>query len=813
MIDVKMKAENKTETVKAKKVQLTEFALGLLDYKTVLDQVVAQTRFFAARSIAESMRPIYASSDVEVLQDETTQGIVVIEKVGDIDLYCDIDPTELINRAEIGGVLSGQELLAVADVLKVLERARVAISVPNNPMSHIAALCCEIPDLQQFQRRIRRSVGKMGVVLDSASSNLGSIRRQVRHAYQNASDALEKLIKVPLNTEALQDDVISMRGNRLVVQVKAEMRSRIPGIVHDASNTGSTLFVEPFITIELCNAWRELGLEEEREKDRVLRRLSKIVGDIAQKIREGIELTARIDYILARARYSKAVGGVSINHQRSTDGSAGLSESVVNLSNARHPVLGEKAVPINVSIGPDWHVLVITGPNTGGKTLAMKTVGLLALLYQSGIRIPVDEESTLPVFDGIYADVGDSQSIEYAVSRFGAHMQNVIDILSVAGRRSLVLLDELGTSTDSEEGSALAKAILEHLAVEGIATVATTHHRTVAAHAETTKGMTNASVEFDSSTMLPTYHLTIGEPGRSYALVVADQLGLPEKIMEKAKSLVDPDHFRFEKWLSELQNDRQIMEQQIEEANKARQNAEAYEKECGLLLQELTLRREEIVRVVRKELGDEYDSVRKKLRRAEASLSWETSVDLDRGGSVQEAASELKIAGEKIKEIERHGSISTEISGAQSFGIGDTVDVSGLNVNGTVIGLFQDSSEVEVAIGRIKLRVDIGRISLAKKAESEMLTTEVTYNLDTLLPAQEIDLRGQYAEEALAHLEAFLDKAVRDGLNSVRIIHGKGTGALRTAVRELLGRHSLAKTFASESPKNGGDGATLVELI
>ena len=810
---MKMKDRDISETVEIQKAQLTRSAMDLLDYRSVLNQVIAQTRFFAASSVAGNMRPAYMSSEVEVLQNETTQGVLFIEAIGDIDLHCDIDPTEYINRAEIGSMLSGQELLAIADLLKVLERARVAVSGPSNETPLIDALCYQIPDLQQFQLRIRGSIGKMGDVIDSASSNLGSIRRKVRDAYREVSDTLEKLIKVPFSKEALQDDVISMRGNRLVVQVKAEMRNRIPGIVHDASNTGATLFVEPFITIDLCNAWRELSLEEEREKIRVLCELSKFVGDIAQKIRYGIELTARVDYILARARYSIAIDGVSINHQESPDDHAGLLEKMIRLSNARHPVLGEKAVPINLNIGPGWCVLVITGPNTGGKTLAMKTVGLLALLYQSGIRIPVDEGSTLPVFDGIYADVGDHQSIEYAASRFGAHMQNVIDIMAVAGRRSLVLLDELGASTDSEEGAALAKAILEHLAVEGIATVATTHHRTVAAHAETTKGMMNASVEFDSRTMLPTYHLTVGTPGRSYALLVADQLGLPKKIMEKAKSLVNPDHFRFEEWLSELQSDRKVMEQQIKETNKARQNAEAYEKEYELLLQELTRKREEIVRVVRKELDDEYDIVRKKLRRVEASLSWETSVDLDMGGSIEEAASELKIADEKIKKIERHESVPTEIFGGQSFGVGDTVDVSGLNVHGTVIGLFQDSSEVEVAIGRVRLRVDIGRISLAKKPEAEMLTTELTYNLGTLLPTQEIDLRGQYAEEALVHVEAFLDKAVRDGFDSVRIIHGKGTGALRTAIRDLLGRHSLAKTFAPESPENGGDGATLVELI
>ncbi|MGH2543671.1 MAG: endonuclease MutS2, partial [Ardenticatenaceae bacterium] len=335
-------------------------------------------------------------------------------------------------------------------------------------------------------------------------------------------------------------------------------------IVHDASNTGATLFVEPFSTVELGNNWREFSLEEEREVRRVLREMSDLVGQLADDIQRGAELTARLEFILARARYSSAVRGARAIQSRAAD------ETSLRLVNARHPLIASASVPININIGPGWSVLVITGPNTGGKTVAMKTVGLLALMHQSGLHIPAFDGSELPVFDGVYADVGDQQSIEQSVSTFSSHMRNVIEILDQAGPSSLVLLDELGTSTDPEEGSALAKAILDHLASKGVSTIATTHHRTVAAFAESHQGMMNASVQLDSKTLLPTYELIMGLPGRSYAMSVAEHLGLSAQIMERARSLLEPQHMRFEDWLNELQEQRAQLQTRHQETEEAR---------------------------------------------------------------------------------------------------------------------------------------------------------------------------------------------------------------------------------------------------
>jgi DNA mismatch repair protein MutS2 len=586
------------------------------------------------------------------------------------------------------------------------------------------------------------------------------------------------------------------------------MRHRVPGVVHDASKTGATLFVEPFATVDLCNAWRELVLEEERETQMVLSELSGLVAEAAGDIERGTALTAELDFILARARYGMASSEVTRIDQGGRVGSVPKDRPVnTHLADARHPLLQE-AVPITVSIGPGWTVLVITGPNTGGKTVAMKTVGLLALMHQSGLRVPAEEGSSLPVFDGIYADVGDQQSIQQSVSTFGSRMRNVIDILENATSESLILLDELGTSTDPEEGSALAKAILAHLASRKVATVATTHHRTVAAYVEATPGMMNASVDLDPSTLKPTYHLTFGVPGRSYAMSVAAQMGLPKEIMREAESLLEPQYMRFEEWLSELQQSRDQLKLRLEEAEEAQRAAATVRRDLEAELADIASRREDILIELREELTVEYEGARKSLRRAESILSWSAT-----GTDVEEAKAEITAATEELKALDKRASQSAPQRGDRPLAVGDTVNVRGLNVQGTVVSLPDKGGEAEVAIGEVRFSLDVHRLSQAEEAEArEPHDSGISYDLGPVLATADLDLRGWRVEDAKIRIEEFLDKAVRDGLSSVRIIHGKGTGALRQAARELLEGHPLAKSFAPEAPDRGGDGATVVDL-
>ena len=452
--------------------ELTELhasALRLLDFDEVRHRLADHTTFHEARRLALKLVPSFDPHEVERLQRETADARALLEEIGDLSLQSDTDTSEPVTRAALGGMLTGNELLAVADSLEVHRRARSSAARAARAAPIMTELAALIPDLQEVQRQIRSKIGRRGEVVDDATPSLRALRSQVRVAHGRVTEALQSFIQSSAGREALQEPVISVRGDRLVVPVRADRRRGVSGIVHDVSNTGATVFLEPFSTVELCNDWRELALEEEREVARVLRDLSSLVGAVADDIQKANRTTAKLDFALARARYgirSDAVAAASVG-----------SDARLRLIRARHPLLGRDVVPLTVSIGPDWSALVITGPNTGGKTVAMKTIGLAALMHQSGLWIPADEGSALPVFDGVFADIGDQQSISESVSTFGSHMRNVISILRHASPRSLVLLDELGTSTDPEEGSALAKAVIVHLARRGVATVVTTHHR------------------------------------------------------------------------------------------------------------------------------------------------------------------------------------------------------------------------------------------------------------------------------------------------------------------------------------------------
>ena len=790
-------------------------SLELLDFPAIREELASRTRLVSARRLALELTPSYSAHEVERLQGETAEGLAFLEKTGDVNLHMGEDPSPAVARAALGGAVSGTDLQSVAAWVDVQRRARLALDGARDVAPRLAELAQDIPDLQEISQRIGAAIGTRGEVVDGATPSLGALRRQVREAYERVTEALERTIQSEAGQESLQDQVISVRGERLVLQVKTELRHRVPGIVLGASNTGATLFVEPLATVELCNTWKELALEEEREVARVLRELSALVGDAAGDIRRGAEITAQLDFILARARYSTSLSCVaaiapanSAVRQREDSGPR------VRLLGARHPLLGRESIPINVHIGPEWSVLVITGPNTGGKTVAMKTVGLLATMNQSGLQIPAEQGSSLPVFDGIYADVGDQQSIRQSVSTFGSHMRSVVEILHHATASSLTLFDELGTSTDPEEGSALAKAILSYLAATGMITVATTHHRAVATHAEATPGMMNASVDLDPTTLEPSYHLTVGVPGRSYAMSVAARLGLPAEIMEQARSLLEPQHILFEDWLNELQDERSQLRERLQQADEARAGAEAEREKAEAQRADLESRRDEIVSGMRAELVGEYEELRKKLRRAESALSWSPSPGTVQAQDILEAVSELDGARAGLDALDKRASAMSGEAERKALAVGDAVDVLGLGVHGTVASIGGPGEDVEIAVGGVRLKVDASRLapSGTHDVEHEPDGPGVGYRLGPVLGTMELDLRGYRADEALVSVEEFLDRALRDGLASVRIIHGKGTGALRRAVRELLERHPLAKSFAPEAPDKGGDGATAVEL-
>lgn len=792
---------------------MREQAQETLEFHLIRERVAERALFFPARQLALSLAPSYDAREVAELQRETAEARAVMDEGGEVDMQSGADISDAVTRAALGGILAGGDLLQVAAAIDVHRRAKSGILSVRQHAPLMADIAAGIPDLRDLSRRIRARIGPRGEVLDDATHTLRALRSQIRRAYGRVTGALNDLMQSAQADSALQDKVISIRNDRLVVQVKAEMRSRIPGIVHDASNTGATLFVEPVATIEMGNEWRELALAEEREIRQVLRDLSDMVGDSAPEIRRANELTARLDFIMARARFSYALRGIG-----AASPAGGEGDMSARLINARHPLLGAAAVPVNVTIGPGWSVLVVTGPNTGGKTVAMKTVGLLALMNQSGLHIPADEGSALPVFDGVYADVGDRQSIEQSVSTFSSHIRNVIQILRAATPKSLALLDELGTSTDAEEGSALAKAILEHLANNRVSTIATTHHRGVAAFAETAPNMMNASVQLDPDSLQPTYHLTLGIPGRSYAMAIAASLGLPSPIMDSAQALLEPQYLRFEDWLSELQRERAQLQAAQRDAEQSRADADALRSRLGEQIDYLIAHRQDILDAARRSALSQFDEAQRRLKRAEAALSWNAGAP----ASAPSPTSREDIARLRRELAQQRAQAAAASAPApaqarrRTLAPGDAVFVRGMNLSGTLVSLPQDGGDAEVGIGNVRIQVQPSRLALAESPDERQPDRPhqpaVSIDIGPMLDTGELDIRGMRADESLAQLEQFLDKAARDGFRSVRIIHGRGKGILRNVVREHLARHPLARSFEPEARERGGDGATLVQL-
>ena len=791
----------------AELAELRASALRLLDFDEIRRRLADQTTFHEARRLALETQPSFDPNEVERLQDETADACALLEEIGDLSLNSDSDTSESVTRASLGGILSGVELLAIADSLEVHRRARSSISRAARVAPIMAEMAGLIPDLRELRRQIRSKINTRGDVADDATPSLRALRNQVRAAYEHVTEALQRFISSNTGREALQESIISVRGDRLVVPVRADRRHRVSGIVHDASNTGATVFVEPFTTVELCNEWRELALEEEREVSRVLRDLSSLVGAVAGDIRGANQTTAMLDLALARARYSRRLDAITP--------AAATSGQRFRLIRGRHPLLDSDAVPLTAHIGPDWSALVITGPNTGGKTVAMKTVGLAALMHQSGLRVPADEGSALPVFDGVFADIGDQQSISDSVSTFGSHIQNVVRILRHAGTESLVLLDELGTSTDPEEGSALAKAVISHLASKGAATIVTTHHRSVAAFADTSGDMMNASFQLDPDTLRPTYEMIIGAPGRSYAMAVAERLGIPVDILEEARSLMEPQHLLFEDWLSELQRERQQLQTNVEQAAIAKAEVESLRQTLERQVDYLVGHRDDMIEATRRSVLQRFREISRRLDGAEASLRWAVPTV---------AGSGPPPTGDRVERIRRDlASVEIPVSApaqrpqpvSRPLAEGDTVFIRGMNLTGRVAEINRQSDEVEVSIGRVRVNVDLHRLSRVDNDPEEATDSEtprVTTDLAPPMESAELDLRGMRAADAQVNLDEFLDRAIRDGVAKLRVIHGRGSGVLRNVVRDHLRYHQAVSDFGPEPRERGGNGATWIQM-
>ena len=829
-----------------------EQAGRLLEFDQVLAQLAGYTRTQLGRARVGSLEPSDDLLEVATRQQETTEARRYIDGGGSLEFGPEEDISELIHRALLGGLLRGEELYAVRAFARAARYDRDELSRPSpgsgNDLPLLSSLASNIPELGHLDREIGAAISPAGEVLDYASPLLGRLRAESRQAQSRLNDIMERNLRRFQRAEVVQEPLITQRNGRMVLLIKTEMRPRVAGIVHDVSDSGATVFVEPMAAVDMGNRWREARLAEEREVERVLRQLSIRVGETAEDLLLALDIVARLDLDVAKARYSSALRAAPPIIEDSGDGppSNFLAEEEgqgdtepaeprrLRLSRARHPLLPGDVVPISLSLDSQRGVLLITGPNAGGKTVALKTVGLLAMMAHAGLHVPADE-ARFPGFDGIFADIGDQQSIQQSLSTFSSHITNLLNIMRRATGRSLVLVDELGTSTDPEEGAALASAVLRHFQRMGVFLVGTTHQRGVARTVQEHPGMVNASVDLDPNTLAPTYQLTVGLPGRSYALTIASRLGLPQEIIDDASAGISPVEQATETLLRELQQERRTVEQLKDEAESSRLAAVKLQHELEEQLGSVEATKTELVEQARRELQLRTSGIIDKLQQAERSMELAARTVPGPVESHSRAPAPQEQAGfqehqRSLRDVQRELDDANwqpiEIKRTpwqERLKSGDRVYVRGISQPVEVISAPDPSASsgqaqrVEVLLGTMRAKIPVYQLQSLAEGHPAAARQGVYLGRAQNRPAAprrpdpEMDLRGLRVDEAVARVDTALNDAALDGAGMLRIIHGKGTGALRRAIREYLSSHPLVESAADgEGP--GGEGVTVAQL-
>ena len=835
-----------------------EQAGRLLEFDKVLAQLAEYARTAMGRERVVSLEPSGDLLEVATRQQETTEARRYTDGGGSLEFGPEQDISELIQRALLGGLLRGEELYAVRAFARAARFDRDELS-RKEELPLLSSLASNIPELGHLDREIGAAISPAGEVLDYASPVLGRLRAESRQAQNRLNEIMERNLRRLQRADLVQEPLITQRNGRMVLLIKTEMRPRVAGIVHDVSDSGATVFVEPMAAVDMGNRWREARLAEEREVERVLRQLSAHVGETAEDLLLALDIVARLDLDVAKARYSASLraappviedaeeDGPHTNPSPEGEGIGDGEQDAprrMRLSRARHPLLSGDVVPISLSLDSRRGVLLVTGPNAGGKTVALKTVGLLAMMAHAGLHVPADE-ARFPGFDGIYADIGDQQSIQQSLSTFSSHITNLVNIMRRATGRSLVLVDELGTSTDPEEGAALASAVLRHFQRMGVFLVGTTHQRGVARTVQEHPGMLNASVDLDPVTLAPTYQLTVGLPGRSYALTIASRLGLPQEIIEDASAGVSPVEQATESLLRELQQERRTVEQLKDEAESARLAAVRLQRELEEQLGSVESTKTELVEEVRRELQLRTGGILDRLQQAERALSQPlagppagelaasaaASAPYGRAPSTgQERQSEFREQQRSLREVQRELDDANwqpiEIKRTpwqERLKSGDRVYVRGISQPVEVISAPDLSSgsaqaqRVEVLLGTMRAKIPV--YQLQSLAEGHPTAARQGVYLDRARnrpaaprrPDPDMDLRGLRVDEAVARVDTALNDAALDGVGMLRIIHGKGTGALRRAIRDYLSSHPLV-SGATDGEGPGGEGVTVAQL-
>ena len=790
---------------------MTERSLRVLEFHKIRAELSKYCVSDMGRERCEALVPTNLIADVRRMQQETEEARVVLTYLGGTPMISFADVRASLHLAEIGSALSPRALLDIAACLRAARAARDALVTDRDNTPMLSANASRLSTNRTLEQAIADAILSEEEIADRASPELFAIRRKMRACNERVRERLNGMIHSPTTQKYLQEAIITMRADRYVLPVKQEYRSMVPGIVHDQSATGATIFVEPMAVVEIGNELKQLIASEKAEIERILRALSAQVAPDAAAIADNLAILAQLDFAFAKASLAREMMACEpkIN-----------SEGRIDIRRGRHPLIDpQKVVPLDIRLGTDFTTLIITGPNTGGKTVTLKTAGLFTLMAQSGLQVPAENGTELAVFDDVFADIGDEQSIEQSLSTFSGHMTNIVSILEQVTPDSLVLFDELGAGTDPTEGAALAQAILSTLLDMHTRTVATTHYSELKEYALTTSNVETASVEFDVTTLRPTYRLSIGIPGKSNAFEISRKLGLPEFVIGKAKELLSKEQVRFEDVIAKAEYHRQVAEKERQIAEEASREMVAIRNQAEAERKKLEEQRERSI----KKAKDEAKRIVENARRESDAIISELRAMKKAGGAqeheIQRVRKQVDAAQEALadKPEETAGEVPTSVK------VGDMVHIASMDVDATVASLPDAKGFLQLKVGMMKMRAQLSDLRTLsstqklikkeqRKLERKRVMREQRVDITARPVRQELDVRGMALDEAIPEVQKFLDDAMLSSLGEVSIIHGNGTGILRAGIQDCLRRHPCVSSFRLGRYGEGETGVTIVSL-
>ena len=792
---------------------MNQKALETLEYKKIIAQLKREMGSAASAKLADELTPLTSEKIIKEELRSTTEAVDLIVRKGPLPTGGLYDIREALLLAKKGGSLTMRQLLEVQNVLGISSEVVAFMHDDALPeLKYIDEMVDLIVEFTALEKEISRCILTEDEMADNASPKLKDIRRSIHQQNQAIKNKLSRIITSSSNKTYLQDAIVTMRDGRYVIPVKQEYRSFFPGMVHDQSKGGATIFIEPQGVVELNNKLRELEVEEQLEIARILAELSSRVAEHYREIRSNLELLIKLDFIMAKGKLSCKMHASEPKIDR---------DGELRLISARHPLIEyKKAVPVDIRIGGDYRTLIITGPNTGGKTVSLKTAGLLVMMAQSGLHIPASHASTLPIFGEVFADIGDEQSIEQSLSTFSSHMKNIVSIIDKASYDSLVLVDELGAGTDPTEGAALAIAILERFYDSGALTMATTHYNELKKYALATSGVENAAMEFDVETLTPTYRLLIGVPGKSNAFEISKKLGLSESVIERASEHIKHGDMEFENVISSIEDDKrkaaadrldaESMRAEIEEKlKKLEEKEKAISEKRADIIAEAKREARELLRETKSAVKDVQKDLRK-LQKSGAHTNLNT-------GALEKSRRKINEAEDLVSE-KVVKQVNSEPVSADTLKIGDRVKLLTIGQNGTILSLPDEKGNLMINIGALKVKARLQDLMLINEGKDRKPQAKSSSKYGSLLRSKSssvsasINVMGKNLEDALADVEKYLDDVYMAGLDMVSIIHGRGGGILKDGIRQMLKRKKYVDSYGAASYNDGGEGVTVVRM-